>query len=50
MKKFFALFTMVAILSGSIIGCSDDKGKAPAKDKDKPAATDKDKTTGKPTP
>jgi len=28
MKKFFSLMTMVAVLSATVIGCSDDKDKA----------------------
>ena len=42
MKKFLAMFTMVAVLSSTIIGCGDgDKDKA-AKPKDK-AGAEKDK-------
>jgi len=39
-KKFLAMFTLIAILCGGVVGCGDDKPKAtPAKDKD---AKDKD--------
>ena len=50
MKKFLAMFTMVAVLGCTVIGCGDEK-KPAVKDKDAmkdKAAPEKDKAPAKP--
>jgi hypothetical protein len=49
MKKLLAMFTMVAVIGCTVVGCGDDKPKTPVKEKTTTTNTDKTSTTEKTT-